>query len=70
MTTTDLWKISAEPTRERRFGREAARRLDRFAGNWEIADLKIRNVDNALRCLIGALVGLTALAVIAAAVAF
>lgn len=43
--------------------------LQDFAGNWEIADLKNRNVDLALRCLVAALGGLTAAAGIIAAYA-
>ncbi|HEY8717125.1 hypothetical protein [Pengzhenrongella sp.] len=62
----DLWAILGESTAEGRTGLRAARLLDNFASNWEIADLKNRNIDNALRCVLCALSALTGLAVIAA----
>ncbi|HKG39882.1 MAG TPA: hypothetical protein VKB25_12910 [Conexibacter sp.] len=45
-----------------RIGTRAAHLLDGFAGNWEISDLKNRNVDCALLCLLGALAGILLLA--------
>lgn len=66
LTPSNMWQCAAEPTPERRLGRRAALLLSQFAANWEIADLKNRNIDNALRCLVCALLGLTALALIAA----
>jgi hypothetical protein len=42
--------------------RRAAYLLHNFFGNWEISDVKNRHVDNALRCLLAALVLLSVLA--------
>ena len=56
-------------TQYERLGRRAAGLLHDFAGNWEISDLKNRNVDLALRCLIAALFGIAALAGLVAAYA-
>ena len=44
--------------RDKQLGMRAAHLLSAFAGNWEISDLKNRNVDNALRSLLLALVGI------------
>jgi hypothetical protein len=70
LSPRDMWKSAAEPTYERRLGMQGARILNDFAGNWELADLKNRNIDNALRSLVSALLGLTVLAVIAALAVF
>jgi hypothetical protein len=64
LTPSNIWAASAEATPERRLGMRAAQLLTDFAANWEIADLKNRNMDNALRFLVAALVGLTAMAAI------
>lgn len=69
LSPIDMWRCAKEPNAELRLGRKAAQILDNFAANWEIADLKNRNIDNSLRCLIVALLSLTSLAVIAARVA-
>lgn len=66
LTPANVWRCAEEGTPERRLGRRAAVLLSHFAANWEIADFKNRNIDNALRCLVCALLGLTALALIAA----
>jgi hypothetical protein len=63
---SDLWDLptprpeafSADELKRRR----AAFLLHNFTGNWEISDVKNRQVDNALRCLLAALVLLSLLA--------
>ncbi len=70
LVATRTWKwndpheLPLDPTepREKQLGMRAAHTLHHFAYNWEISDLKNRNVDNALRALIAALLGIAALA--------
>jgi hypothetical protein len=47
---------------EKRLGMRAAHLLEDFAANWEISDLKNRNVDTSLICLFVALLGIATLA--------
>jgi hypothetical protein len=61
-----MWIVFGEHDPGRQLMLRAAQRLSEFASNWEISDLKNRNVDNALRCLIAALTGIALLAAIAA----
>ena len=63
---TKMWLVFGEKDPGRFLMLDAAQRLSEFASNWEISDLKNRNVDNALRCLIAALAGIALLAAIAA----
>ncbi len=60
---TDLPLDHTEP-RAKQLGMRAAHLLEDFAYNWEISDLKNRNVDNALRSLLVGLAGIAALALI------
>jgi hypothetical protein len=62
----NMWASARKETHEQRLGLRAVRLLQDFAANWEIADLKNRTVDNALRCLVWALLGITVLAGISA----
>jgi hypothetical protein len=75
---SDLWDLptprpdtdesSASGQRNHRFTADELKRsraaflLHNFTGNWEISDVKNRHVDNALRCLLAALVLLSVLA--------
>ncbi len=57
----DLPRLGGESL-DKQLGMRAAHLLFGFGGNWEISDLKNRNVDNALRCLFVALVGIAVFA--------
>jgi hypothetical protein len=59
----DLPHNKAE-TRDKQIGMRAAHLLVAFGGNWEISELKNDNVNNALKCLLSALCGIAAFAVL------
>lgn len=61
----DLPRETEESSEERSVQR-IAHLLHDFTGNWEISDWKNRNVDNSLRCLVGALTGVALLAILVA----
>jgi hypothetical protein len=56
------WDLPVDPAENdtKRLGMRAAHLLEDFAANWEIADLKNRNVDTSLVCLLVALAGIAA----------
>jgi hypothetical protein len=58
---TDL-PIDPTESYEKRLGMRAAHLLEDFGANWEIADLKNRNVDTSLVCLLVALAGIAVVA--------
>jgi hypothetical protein len=63
---SDLWDLPA--SRPQAFSADELKRnraaflLHNFTGNWEISEVKNRHVDNALRCLLAALILLSLLA--------
>lgn len=61
-----LRDMDPAPNEDAKVRWRAALLLHRLAFNWEISDLKNRNVDLALRCLMIALVGIAALAAVIA----
>ncbi|GAB2471742.1 hypothetical protein [Jatrophihabitans fulvus] len=67
VTPTDMRYVLTATDPEVRLRVQAARLLNDYARNWEVADFKNRAVDNSVRCLIAGLALLTVCAALCAA---